>query len=88
MKINSFLNILFISLFTVFISCDPSSDKLFTLMPSSFTGIKFRNPLRYTESFNVLTFGNFYYGGGISIGDINNDGLSDIYFTGNMVGSR
>lgn len=88
MKINSFLNILFISLFIVSISCTPSSDKMFTLMPSSFTGIKFKNPLIYTESFNVLTYGNFYYGGGVSIGDINNDGLPDIYFTGNMVGSR
>ena len=57
-------------------------------MPSNFTGIKFRNPLQFTETFNVLTYGNFYYGGGVSIGDINKDGLSDIYFTGNMVGSR
>ena len=79
---------LFLFSFMVFISCAPSSDKMFTLMPSSFTGIKFRNPLQYTEYFNVLTYGNFYYGGGVSIGDINNDGLSDIYFTGNMVGSR
>ena len=57
-------------------------------MPSNITGINFRNPLQYTETFNVLTYGNFYYGGGVAIGDINNDGLSDIYFTGNMVGSR
>ena len=57
-------------------------------MPSNFTGIKFKNPLTVYRTFNVLTYGNFYYGGGVSIGDINNDGLSDIYFTGNMVGSR
>jgi hypothetical protein len=88
MKINTLFKILFISSLIVFISCTPSADKMFTLMPSNITGINFRNPLQYTESFNVLTYGNFYYGGGVAIGDINNDGLSDIYFTGNMVGSR
>ena len=88
MKVNSLLKTVFSLSLIFFISCTPSSDKMFTLMPSNFTGIKFKNPLQYTESFNVLTYGNFYYGGGVSIGDINNDGLSDIYFTGNMVGSR
>ena len=57
-------------------------------MPSSVTGINFINPLQETEQFNVLNYGYLYNGGGVAIGDINNDGLSDIYFTGNMVGSR
>ena len=57
-------------------------------MPSSVTGIDFRNPLQETEQFNVLNYGYLYNGGGVAIGDINDDGLSDIYFTGNMVGSR
>jgi hypothetical protein len=57
-------------------------------MPSSVTGINFKNPLKETEQFNVLNYGYLYNGGGVAIGDINNDGLSDIYFTGNMVGSR
>jgi len=61
---------------------------MFTLMPSSVTGINFINPLQETEQFNVLNYGYLYNGGGVAIGDINNDGLSDIYFTGNMVGSR
>jgi hypothetical protein len=61
---------------------------MFTLMPSSFTGINFKNPLQETEQFNVLNYGYLYNGGGVAVGDINNDGLSDIYFTGNMVGSR
>jgi len=73
---------------TVFLSCTPSADKMFTLMPSSVTGINFINPLQETEQFNVLNYGYLYNGGGVAIGDINNDGLSDIYFTGNMVGSR
>jgi hypothetical protein len=88
MKINSLIKILISLLLIFLISCTPSADKMFTLLPSNITGINFRNPLQYTESFNVLTYGNFYYGGGVSVGDINNDGLSDIYFTGNMVGSR
>ena len=57
-------------------------------MPSSVTGIDFRNPLQETEQFNVLNYGYLYNGGGVAIGDINDDGFSDIYFTGNMVGSR
>lgn len=72
----------------VLFSCTPSADKMFTLMPSSVTGINFKNPLKETEQFNVLNYGYLYNGGGVAIGDINNDGLSDIYFTGNMVGSR
>ena len=75
-------------LFLVLFSCTPSADKMFTLMPSSVTGINFKNPLKETEQFNVLNYGYLYNGGGVSIGDINNDGLPDIYFTGNMVGSR
>ena len=71
-----------------FFSCSPSADKMFTLMPSNVTGINFKNPLQETEQFNVLNYGYLYNGGGVAIGDINNDGLSDIYFTGNMVGSR
>ena len=61
---------------------------MFTLLGSGKTGIHFKNILKETEEFNVLSYGYLYNGGGVSIGDINNDGLSDIYFTGNMVGSR
>lgn len=71
------------------LSCQKIDDStLFSLMPGSKTGIQFKNSLRETEEFNVLEYGYLYNGGGVAIGDINNDGLPDIYFTGNMVGSH
>ena len=49
------------------------------------TGVVFNNELSYTEAFNPYTYRNFYNGAGVALGDINNDGLIDIYFTGNLV---
>ncbi|WP_266368785.1 VCBS repeat-containing protein [Tellurirhabdus rosea] len=49
------------------------------------TGITFTNQLRETEQDNVLAFEYFYNGGGVAAGDFNNDGLTDLYFTGNQV---
>ncbi len=72
----------------IFSGCTLSNDNLFTLMSSSKTGINFKNLLGETEEFNILSYSYLYNGGGVAIGDINNDGFSDIYFTGNMVGSR
>jgi enediyne biosynthesis protein E4 len=64
-------------------SCrDESKQTLFRLMEN--TGISFSNDLVDTKDFNVLTFRNFYNGGGVAIGDINNDGLSDVFFTANQ----
>ncbi|MCL6265450.1 VCBS repeat-containing protein [Flagellimonas myxillae] len=76
-------------LFCIVASCNKiDSSKLFSKMPSSHTGIKFKNLVTETDEFNILTYGNIYNGGGVAVGDINNDGLQDIYFTGSMVGSR
>jgi hypothetical protein len=57
-------------------------------MPSSETGITFENEVVYQEEFNVYTYRNFYNGAGVGIGDINNDGLVDIYFCGNQESNR
>lgn len=57
---------------------------LFESLAPSKTGIQFRNVLEESPKANVLTYEYFYNGGGVAIGDINNDGLEDIYFTGNM----
>ena len=49
------------------------------------TGINFKNTLFEDGPLNVANYIYFYNGGGVAIGDINNDGLQDILFTGNMV---
>ncbi|MEJ1238520.1 VCBS repeat-containing protein [Chryseolinea sp. T2] len=57
---------------------------LFEALPAQKTGVQFKNLLNETPKSNVLTYEYFYNGGGAAIGDFNNDGLDDIYFTGNM----
>ncbi|NNC69208.1 MAG: VCBS repeat-containing protein [Flavobacteriaceae bacterium] len=76
--------------FLLSISCTTNKDSkqtLFVLKDTSI-GIDFNNSLTYTERFNPYTYRNFYNGGGVAIGDINNDGLDDIYFTGNLVDNK
>jgi enediyne biosynthesis protein E4 len=57
---------------------------LFSKLPSTQTGINFINTVKNDKDFNILTYRNFYNGGGVAIGDINNDGLVDVYMTANM----
>ena len=63
----------------------PKEETQFKLHPSSKTGITFSNELSYTDDFNVYKYRNFYNGGGIAVGDVNNDGLVDLYFTANQL---
>jgi enediyne biosynthesis protein E4 len=56
----------------------------FSLLSGTETGITFRNDLRFDEKFNVYKYRNFYNGGGVGVGDVNQDGLQDVFFTSNM----
>ncbi len=81
-----------LSFSALFVACEQEielkSDSLFTLIPPQHSGIDFANHVRYTEELNCYTFRNFYNGGGVGLGDFNNDGLIDIFLCGNMVSNR
>src|SRR5665647_514611 len=67
----------------LFFSCKAKKEQpLFTLVENS--NINFKNTLTETKAFNLFNYRNFYNGGGIAIGDLNNDGLPDIFFTANQ----
>ncbi len=80
-----------IVLFAVFLtSCNSSNQEissdsfLFQQLPFSQTGINFTNTVTDTKNLNIFTYHNFYNGGGVAIGDVNNDGKPDIFFTSNQ----
>ena len=76
----------------IFFSCsyekEPEIDTLFQLVPSTHSSINFANQLKENEEFNIIEYLYFYNGGGVAIGDINNDGLSDIYFSSNQQSNK
>lgn len=84
----------FLSLVILFTSCNSEEKEseesivkkpvLFSLLSSDKTGIDFINTVENQKDFNIFKYRNFYNGGGVAIGDINNDGLPDIYMTANM----
>ncbi|SFT68273.1 Repeat domain-containing protein [Algoriphagus locisalis] len=72
---------------TISLSCAEKKEEAPTLFQSidpASSGISFRNDLPFDEEFNIFTYRNFYNGGGVALGDVNNDGLLDIYFTANL----
>src|SRR5690349_19578840 len=74
---------------TVFVSCaDKQKNNLFTQLSPSASGIHFNNDIHDNDSTHSFINEFGYMGGGVGIGDFNNDGLKDIFFTGNQVSSR
>ncbi|MCF6222925.1 MAG: VCBS repeat-containing protein [Flavobacteriaceae bacterium] len=85
---------IFLIIIPLFYSCRSNKEEdlitkeegltLFTLLTPEETGIDFINEVVNQKNFNIFKYRNFYNGGGVAIGDINNDGLADIYMTANM----
>lgn len=69
-------------------SSNDGSEKLFSLLNPRHTKIDFNNKIADKEEHSILLYSNYYGGGGVGIGDINNDGLQDIFFTGNLEEDR
>lgn len=91
------INILFfLSLAAAMFSCgkqdeavkSPAADPLFALLPPAQSGVAFQNTITETPEANVFKYQYFYNGGGVALGDVNNDGLADLYFSGNMVDNK
>ena len=90
-----FVKLTFLSLIFLLYACqhkvqhrDNMPSKLLRLLPSDITGVDFNNTIVENDTFNMLDYVYVYNGGGVAVGDINNDGLEDIYFTGNMVSDK
>ena len=77
-------NFTILLLFGVISSLNAQKGALFEVVMPSKSGVNFKNVLEETPESNVLTYEYFFNGGGVAIGDINNDGLEDLYFTANM----
>ena len=81
--------ILFCSLISIVLSaCTRHGEPLFLELPSSETGIDFINTITDSENLNIRQYLYYYNGGGIAAGDLNNNGLPDLFFTGNQTHNR
>ncbi|KIA87316.1 VCBS repeat-containing protein [Flavobacterium sp. AED] len=80
--------VLFLLLILIFSNCSKENstneNALFSKLDSSNTGINFVNEVKNGADMNIFKYRNFYNGGGVAIGDVNNDGLSDVFFTSNL----
>jgi len=88
MKNTSLIFICILHLFSCRQNQNTNYDTSFETISSNISGIEFDNHIYDSDSFNYYTYPYLYMGGGVSIGDINNDGLQDLFFTGNMVPNK
>jgi hypothetical protein len=73
---------------TILISIGTLKAQNFKLLSPKITNITFKNLIEESENYNILKYEYMFNGGGVAMGDINNDGLLDIYFTGNMTSNQ
>jgi hypothetical protein len=81
---NKFKSIL-LGLVILLLGCNTKGDLLFKNPTSETTGLTFNNLITETNALNILDYLYYYNGGGVALGDINSDGLLDIYLSGNQV---
>ena len=79
------IRLLFLIMISGWSGCQQNPTTLFQLVSPEESNVTFTNTITENDTLNILKEEYIYNGGGIGIGDFNNDGLSDIYFTGNMV---
>ena len=72
----------------VLLGCGPKDGEVFRNPSPDETGIDFQNTVTETDDLNILDYLYFYNGGGVATGDINGDGLPDVFFSGNQVKNR
>lgn len=70
------------------LSCGRQRNTLFERMDASYTGIEFNNRIIENDSLNVVDFEYIYNGGGVGVGDLNNDGLADLFFSGSQTSCK
>jgi len=81
-------HIIFASGLIAFLTSCTAHEEETLFVSRSNTGIDFNNDLSYTQEVNPYTYRNFYNGAGVAIGDLDNDGWEDVYFTGNLVDNQ
>ena len=69
-------------------SCAPTDKTLFNKLSEDHTQVRFINRITESDTFNILTNEYIFNGGGVAVSDFNNDGLSDLFFAGNMVSNK
>src|ERR1051326_3038415 len=80
--------LLLVALGATLAGCRRAAPPLFESLTPAATGVEFVNRLPEDSTFNILNYLYYYNGGGVAVGDVNNDGLPDLYFTSNLGANR